>query len=80
MCARLSVSASWLTRHRAKFKPVAIPGRGRNGQEYRYPAKSVEEFLSRGQETACTLDDCFTGKTMLEMFEILKRRNGGSLT
>lgn len=76
VCALLSVSPSWLGRHRDRLDPVAIPGRGRNGREYRYPVAKVEAFIARGREEVCRADDSFEGKSMEDIIQIIRLRRG----
>jgi hypothetical protein len=49
-CRELGVSAAWLARHRSLFDWFPIPGRGRCGQEYRYTARSIEEYKQRSRK------------------------------
>jgi hypothetical protein len=72
VCAMLSVSPAWLARHRGLFEWFRIPGRGANGQEYRFSKKSIESYMSRGISEALAGSDPFAGKSAKEITSLIK--------
>jgi hypothetical protein len=81
VCRELGVSAAWLTRHRNLFQWFPIPGRGRNGTEYRYSARSIEEYKHRSRRIFLLGGDeppeGLTAKELTQWFAARKARRRG---
>ena len=75
VCEILSVTPSWLQKHRKNFVFYRFPGRGRTGQAIRYTKKSVDEYRKRMIRQTQEQENPYAGKTVKEIAAIVHAKH-----